>query len=398
MSRNLHNTDYIFQPKRGLASDLNSTANKNSAVDGELAYTTDRKQLNIYNGTEFEEVNKYTQYFFNSSGSQSGNRFNDFADMIDSIDGREVRVQFEQDETLPAGAFDVSYQTWVGNGNNPDSGGLTITFETGTTFSDMVNWQCENGLTITSNSANPVAVFSTGHTLSFDRCNIEATVAPFFQITGAGMYVFGLSNGFGFIDSGATIVHVDSSAGAYQATIVITRQGIAPVFEDETVSSDVPVVYGWLIQSSEARSGQVTNTGIAAGSIDFASEGGLFSNAFVIGFIEGQPEGINPNNVGDALQQLALNQTKFETFSTTTVLTDVDATVEADTADTTFTLPTAVGALGKRYEIINTSDGDVTVDTTSSEVIGNIGTDTSIVLASGEVLQVVSNDTKWLVI
>ena len=295
MGRNLHSTDYIFQPKRGLTANLNTTANKNSAVDGELAYTTDRKQLWIFNGTEYEEVNKYTQYFFNSSGTQSGNRFNNFADMQDSIGGRQVIVQFEQDETLPAGAYDVSYQTWIGNGNNPESGDeVTITIPTGVTFSASISWQCQNGLTIYSTSANPVIVLDTiSQTNQFDRTNIGCTTAPFFQIEVAGLHVVSLINGFGLKDFGSPVIHVTSDVAAYSVTLVITRQGIAPQFEDDTVSSDVPVVYGWLVQSSEARYGSPTHSGLDVGSFAFAADDNVyFSNASVIGFIEGQPANI----------------------------------------------------------------------------------------------------------
>ena len=84
----------------------------------------------------------YYQYIYNSSGAQAGNRFNNFFDMTDAINGRECRVQFEQNETMPEGAINIDYHNWLGNGQNPDGGGLVITFETGTTISSGVNWQC----------------------------------------------------------------------------------------------------------------------------------------------------------------------------------------------------------------------------------------------------------------
>lgn len=41
-----------FQIKKGLAADINSTATKNNAVEGELHYATDSKELFI-----FDDVN-----------------------------------------------------------------------------------------------------------------------------------------------------------------------------------------------------------------------------------------------------------------------------------------------------------------------------------------------------
>lgn len=313
MGRNLHTTDYIFQPKRGLAANLNSTANKNSAVDGELAYTTDRKQLNIFNGTEFEEVNKYTQYFYNSSGSQSGNRFNDWADLIDSIGGREVRIQFEQDETLPAGAWNIDYQTWIGNGQNPDGGGLTITFETGTTLSSAINWQCQNGLNLHSTSTNPIYTETVPHVMIFDRTAIYTDNVEFIRVTCAGLIAIQVSNGFGLYNDGASagnyeVINIDSSA--YATVLVVTENGISPTVQNNTVRSTVPFVYGWLKQTSEAQSTFATHANINPGSVNFSGVplgfgGAFFANAAVIGFIQGQPTGVTSDNVSDALGELA---------------------------------------------------------------------------------------------
>ena len=301
MTRNLHNTDYIFQPKRGLAANLNTTANKNSAVDGELAYTTDRKQLWVFNGTEYEEVNKYTTYFFNSSGSQSGNRFNSWANMIDSIDGREVRIQFEQNETLPAGAYDISFQTWLGNGQNPDAGGLTITIPTGVTFTASTNWKAESGLNINSTSSAPIITTNVPTTYTFDRADIRSSTAEFFKFTGDGLYLFSVANGFGIKDGGYEVIKVDG-ASAYGAVLVISEQGVDARVDNDTIRSTAEIVFLHLKQSASARSAYSTHTNIYAGSslTDLS-----FANAKVIGFPDGNPTNIVSDNVYDALAELA---------------------------------------------------------------------------------------------
>lgn len=301
MSRNLHNTDYIFQPKRGLAEDLNTTASKNSAVTGELAYTTDRKQLWVFNGSEYEEVNKYPAYFYNSSGSQSGNRFNSWADLMDSVDGREVRIQFEQDETIPTGAWDVSFQTWVGNGQNPGLGGVIITIPTGVTFTGSINWTCISGIDIRSTSTSPIVTTNVPTSYVFDRTDIRCSTAEFFKFTGDGLYAFSVGSGFGFKDGGYEVVNVDGATD-YGAIVVIVEQDTDARVEDDTVRSVDPIVYLHLKQSSEARTVYATQTNIEVTSVQSLVS---FANAAVIAFPDGNPAGISSDNVYDALAELA---------------------------------------------------------------------------------------------
>jgi len=52
---NLHSQDYIIKLKQGLAASINATATKNSAVQGEPHYTTDTKELYIFDGTNNEQ-------------------------------------------------------------------------------------------------------------------------------------------------------------------------------------------------------------------------------------------------------------------------------------------------------------------------------------------------------
>ena len=54
--RKLGGTDYILQVKSGLKTDINTTATKNKAVEGELHYCTDTDELFIFNGTENVQI------------------------------------------------------------------------------------------------------------------------------------------------------------------------------------------------------------------------------------------------------------------------------------------------------------------------------------------------------
>ncbi len=73
-----------------------------------------------------------------------------------------------------------------------------------------------------------------------------------------------------------------------------------------------------------------------------------------------------------------------------------DRTVEV-VNPSTITLPTAEGIAGREYRIVNTSSGNVIVDTTFSQTIGNkpTGNPTTIILAPEETLNIVSNGSKW---
>lgn len=48
---NMHGTDYQIKLKQGTFANINTTATKNSAVQGEPHYTTDTKALYIHDGT-----------------------------------------------------------------------------------------------------------------------------------------------------------------------------------------------------------------------------------------------------------------------------------------------------------------------------------------------------------
>jgi len=102
-----------------------------------------------------------------------------------------------------------------------------------------------------------------------------------------------------------------------------------------------------------------------------------------------------PSTVGGTI---ALTDTY--TIQNTYSILPTDTYVEIDTATSVVTLPTAVGIAGKKFCIINVSSGSITVNTTSSETIGNnsVTNPTSIILLPEEVLEVVSNGTNYRII
>ena len=289
----------------------------------------------------------YYQYIYNSSGSQSGNRYNSWSDLIAAIDGREARIQFEQNETLPAGAWNIDYHIWLGNGNNPDDPNtIAITIETGTTFSSAINWQCYNGLNINSTSVNPVYVQTIPHTYLFDRTAISTENVEFVKVTTSGLVAVGVANGFGLyagtdddLPGAYEVFNIDSAP--YSTIMVVSKQGIAPTFENNTIRSTVPIIYGWLTQSSEANAGSPTHANLNGSSINFASSstGGYFTNASVITWLGGDaPAWIpgTPKTVTTAITELGdvrVQRTSSSADpSTSDIATDGQATIHKNTS------------------------------------------------------------------
>ena len=94
-----------------------------------------------------------------------------------------------------------------------------------------------------------------------------------------------------------------------------------------------------------------------------------------------------------------LNNDKFEIKLASYNIVSTAEFIEVTTASTQ-TLPTSVGIAGKKFCIINVSSGNITVNTTASQTIGNAvsGNPTSIVLLPEEVLEIVSNGTNYRII
>lgn len=80
-------------------------------------------------------------------------------------------------------------------------------------------------------------------------------------------------------------------------------------------------------------------------------------------------------------------------------LTSADETVEV-TVSSVQTLPSAIGLLNKSFKVINATAGQVTVDTTASQTIGNkvSGNPISITLQPEEYLEVISNGINYRII
>ena len=85
----------------------------------------------------------------------------------------------------------------------------------------------------------------------------------------------------------------------------------------------------------------------------------------------------------------------YKSISATETLLNTDGVVEITSGTFTLFLPTAVGLTSKRFVLVNSGAGVITVDGAGTETIG--GNLTEVVLA-GDTLEIVSNGTNWLII
>lgn len=174
---------------------------------------------------------------FNSSREQEGNRFNSWPDLMSyvaGIDGPKV-IQFEQAETIPAGAWDLNAAQLWGQGMFAR---LYIDFPDGVTITGLASGPpyAAHGIVLRSTSdawtvtlPDPAELFLSDDAL---------VVGQFIDCQGAGITVLGMEFGSGYVkasdledDSGDTIaVHVGDDA-----VVGFVDRGGNSFFQDDVV-------------------------------------------------------------------------------------------------------------------------------------------------------------------
>lgn len=72
-----------------------------------------------------------------------------------------------------------------------------------------------------------------------------------------------------------------------------------------------------------------------------------------------------------------------------------DSNIEVTLSSVLLTLPTSINNAGKKFDIINTSTGNVKVTALPEQFISNTGNDISIDVASGNSVTLISNGQGW---
>jgi len=112
----------------------------------------------------------------------------------------------------------------------------------------------------------------------------------------------------------------------------------------------------------------------------------------------GDGEGLRPAfiKINDNFNELYNRVLNYVILVDDYLIADNDYNVQITVSGKTITLPDATSNTGKTYIIDNSSDGNVTVDTTFSQIITGIDINgTSFVLATQNVLEVTSNGTLY---
>jgi hypothetical protein len=104
---------------------------------------------------------------------------------------------------------------------------------------------------------------------------------------------------------------------------------------------------------------------------------------------------LGPRTVLGAEGTPAVQFLAYAALTANYTLTDQEHTVDCTTGSFTVTLPTAVGATGRIYVVKNSGAGSITVDTTSSQTIDGL---TSQTVTPGSAMMVQSTGTDWIII
>ena len=148
-------------------------------------------------------------FVFNSSGTPSDILYNDWSDLmthIGTLDG-PTTIYIEQDETIPAGTWDLNNLTIQGSFNPTNSPPIPRLFLVDGVVFDFTALKLDL-VSFYSDSTAPIVVTSTGTLMMLEAqdCTFSTSDAPVFEIESGGM--FGLwTTGFygeaGLYDDGA---------------------------------------------------------------------------------------------------------------------------------------------------------------------------------------------------
>lgn len=177
-------------------------------------------------GTTTGGAQTYDEYIYNSSGAQSGNRYNDWSDLMAEIDGGQegpTRITFEQNEVLPAGTWNLDYVTFAGDGRIASLGGLVVTIPAGFILGGSGYWRngrLTSGVGISYTGASTLITAPAGvstFALEFGDV-ISCTTASFFSVPSGAVYIIALEFGSSLLNSGYEPVTI-ATGGANYVTI-----------------------------------------------------------------------------------------------------------------------------------------------------------------------------------
>ncbi len=212
----------------------------------------------------------YDVFIYKSTGSQTGNRYNSWADLMTAITKQEgaKTIYFEQDETIPSGAWNLDNVTLRGNGNEYNAGGYTITFGDSTTISSWLNPSFHSLLLKSTSTTGHICTFTTVFVLSCSTVsNVQSSATyEFFASSYAGQNIIALNDSARWSLIGTSIALFKFTGSAFAQTVILAR-GDGSVVNNNTFSSTNSLVRLDIISSvnQNLASYPSTHTGFTTG-------------------------------------------------------------------------------------------------------------------------------------
>lgn len=212
----------------------------------------------------------YDVFIYNSSGTQVGNRFNNWANLMTAIARQEgaKTIFFEQNETIPAGTWNLDYVTLRGNGSEYNAGGYTLTFGDNTTISSWLVPGFHSLLLKSTSTTGHICTFTGAFNLVCDTVsNVQSSSSyEFFASSYAGQNIIALRNSARWsLIAGLALFKF--TGGAFTQQVILSR-GDGAVVQNNTLSSTNSQILIDIIGSVNQNLAKypITNTGFTAGA------------------------------------------------------------------------------------------------------------------------------------
>lgn len=183
----------------------------------------------------------YDIFIFKSTGSQIGNRYNSWSALMTAVTKQEgfKTILFEQDETIPAGAWNLDYVTLRGNSQEYNAGGYTLTFGDSTTISSWLTPSFHSLRLLSTSTTGHICTFTSAFSLICENTsNVQSSAShEFFASSATGQNLVALNNSARWsLIGGSTKALMRFTAAADTATIILSR-GDGSVVTNNTFST-----------------------------------------------------------------------------------------------------------------------------------------------------------------
>lgn len=310
----------------------------------------------------------YQTFIYKSGGSQSGNRYSSWSDLMTAITKQEgdKTIVFEQDETIPSGSWNLDYVTLKGNGNEYNAGGYTLTFGDNTTISSWVNRKISDIRILSTSTTGNIVTDSVPVVNNFEAVShCHSTTYPFFKFTGSGQYIIALNNSARWTKLSGGVENVDVTSSAFACQLILSRgKGSAPIANTFKSTNTVIFVDVLSDAAQDATNYPLTNSGLTSFGVNVNQVYSTTQNHIPIAktadFNYTRAAEVYGVSASGAARTGSLPAATGSGVTYTTVKTDNSANTVTVDADGTDTINSAV-AWGAGNFVLNAQGNSVTV-------------------------------------